>query len=81
MDDDGEQDDNIIAVPTEDPRWNNVTDLEDVNEHKKKEISEFFRTYKNLEPKKEVEIEGLGDAEEAKEAIERSQELYSEKFE
>lgn len=81
MDDDGEQDDNIIAVPVEDPRWNNVEDLDDVNEHKKKEIAEFFGTYKNLEPKKEVEIEGWGGAEEAKEAIERSQELYQEKFE
>ena len=81
MDDGGEQDDNIIAVPVEDPRWNNVEDLDDVNEHKKKEISEFFKTYKNLEPKKEVKIEGWGDAEDAKEAIERSQELYREEVE
>ena len=81
MDDGGEQDDNVIAVPTEDPRWDNVEDLEDLNEHKKKEIAEFFKTYKNLEPKKEVIIEGWGGKEEAFEAIERSQELYSEKFE
>ena len=81
MDDDGEQDDNIIAVPVEDPRWHDVTDLNDVNDHKQKEIAEFFATYKNLEPKKEVEIEGWGDAEAAKEAIERSQELYREEFE
>jgi len=60
MDDGGEQDDNVIAVPTEDPRWDNVEDLEDLNEHKKKEIAEFFKTYKNLEPKKEVIIEGWG---------------------
>ena len=81
MDDDGEQDDNIIAVPVEDPRWEDVTDLNDLNDHRKKEIAEFFATYKNLEPKKEVEIEGWGNAEEAKEAVERSRELYSEKFE
>lgn len=81
MDDGGEQDDNIIAVPTEDPRWNNVEDLSDVNEHQKKEIAEFFKTYKNLEPKKEVIIEGWGDKKEAHEAIERSQELYREEFE
>ena len=80
MDDDGEQDDNIIAVPTEDPRWDNVQDLDDVNEHKKEEIAEFFKTYKNLEPKKEVEIEGMGDKEEAHKAIEKSQELYEEEF-
>ena len=81
MDDGGEQDDNVIAVPTEDPRWDNVEDLEDLNEHKKKEIAEFFKTYKNLEPKKEVKIEGWGGKEEAFEAIEKSQELYSENFE
>ena len=81
MDDGGEQDDNIIAVPTEDPRWNNVEDLDDVNEHKKKEIAEFFKTYKNLEPKKEVEIEGWGSKAEAHEAIEKSQKLYQEEFE
>lgn len=80
MDDDGEQDDNIIAVPNEDPRWNNVQDLDDVNEHKKEEIAEFFKTYKNLEPKKEVEIEGMGDKGEARKAIEKSQELYKENF-
>jgi len=81
MDDDGEQDDNIIAVPTEDPRWDNVEDIDDVNEHYKKEIAEFFGTYKNLEPKKTVKIEGWGDASEAKEAIEKSMKLYKEEFE
>lgn len=81
MDDDGEQDDKVIAVPTEDPRWNNVEDLADVNEHKKKEIAEFFRTYKNLEPGKEVEVEGWDGKEEAKEKIVHSQELYKEEFE
>ncbi len=80
MDDDGEQDDNIIAVPTEDPRWNDVEGLEDVNEHRKEEIAEFFRTYKNLEPKKEVEIEGFGNREEALDAVRRSQKLYDEEF-
>jgi inorganic pyrophosphatase len=80
MDDDGEQDDNIIAVPNEDPRWDNVQDLDDVNEHKKEEIAEFFKTYKNLEPKKEVKIEGMGDKQEAHNAIEKSQELYKENF-
>ncbi len=81
MDDDGEQDDNIIAVPVEDPRWDDVEDIEDIQKHRREEIAEFFRTYKNLEPKKTVEIEGWGDASDAKEAVERSQELYSEKFE
>jgi inorganic pyrophosphatase len=81
MDDDGEQDDNVIAVPCEDPRWKNVEDLEDINEHKKQEIAEFFRSYKNLEPEKEVEIEGFGGKQEAHRAVEKSMDLYSENFE
>ena len=81
MDDGGEQDDNIIAVPTEDPRWDGVTSLDDLSNHKVEEISEFFKTYKNLEPKKEVRMEGTGGREEAHDAIERSMELYSDKFE
>ncbi len=81
MDDGGEQDDNVIAVPVEDPRWDDVQNLDDVDEHQKEEVAEFFKTYKNLEPKKEVEIEGWGGKEEAFEAIEKSQELYKEEFE
>lgn len=80
MDDDGEQDDNVIAVPVEDPRWDDVEDLDDINEHRRDEIAEFFATYKNLEPKKSVEIEGWGGKEDAFEAVERSMELYKEEF-
>jgi len=30
MDDDGEQDDKVIAVPTEDPRFDHIEDLSDL---------------------------------------------------
>lgn len=62
MTDAGEDDDKIIAVPVEDPRFSNIQDLADINPHTLKEIEHFFATYKNLQ-KKEVVTNGfLGKA-------------------
>ncbi|MFB6300919.1 MAG: inorganic diphosphatase [Halobacteriales archaeon] len=80
MDDDGEQDDKIIAVPTEDPRYDHIEDLGDVPEQTQAEISEFFETYKNLEAGKQTETLGWEDKAAAMDAIEHSQDLYEEKF-
>jgi inorganic pyrophosphatase len=81
MDDDGEQDDKVIAVPSEDPRFDHVETLEDVPDHHQAEIDEFFRTYKNLEAGKEVETLGWDDRQAALDAISHSQDLYTEEFE
>ena len=75
----GDSDDKVIAVPTEDPRWDNTKDLVDINEHTLKEIKHFYSTYKNLQDKK-VEVTGFEGASEAKAAFERSLKLYKEKF-
>jgi inorganic pyrophosphatase len=80
MDDDGEQDDKVIAVPSEDPRYDDVQDLEDLTEQQQAEIDEFFATYKNLEPDKEVETLGWADREAAHEAIEHALSLYQDEF-
>jgi inorganic pyrophosphatase len=80
MDDDGEQDDKVIAVPDEDPRYDHIDDLEDVPRQQLDEIEEFFETYKNLEEGKEVETQGFEDARAAKDAIEHAQDLYDEEF-
>jgi len=57
--DTGEKDDKIIGVPADDPRFNHIEGLEDIPEHQKNVIEEFFRTYKNLEPDDaEMVIEG-----------------------
>lgn len=79
MVDNGEGDDKIIAVPVEDPRWDHVQDLEDVNKHTIKEMQHFFETYKKIEDKT-VEISGFSGKEEAKKAVEKSVELYNQKF-
>jgi inorganic pyrophosphatase len=61
MSDDKGQDEKLLAVPKSDPRWKDVKSLEDVPEHKLKEIAHFFQVYKDLENKKTV-IEGWKDA-------------------
>ncbi|ERG87927.1 MAG: inorganic pyrophosphatase [halophilic archaeon J07HX5] len=80
MDDDGEQDDKVIAVPTEDPRYDHMTDLADLPEQRRDEIAEFFETYKNLEPGKETDTLGWDDRQAALEAIEHAQEQYQREF-
>lgn len=75
----GESDYKIIGVPADDKRWDDTQDLEDVNEHKMKEIVHFFETYKQLKGEI-VEINGVKNKEEALKAIKKSQELYANKF-
>src|SRR3989344_3238499 len=79
MIDSGEADDKIIAVPTDDPRWNDVKDLGDINKHTIREIEHFYSTYKKLQ-NKEVAVHGFKGASEAHLAFERGRKLYEEKF-
>lgn len=72
----GESDYKVIAVPVDDPRWKDVKDIGDVNSHTIKELQHFFETYKSIEPDKVVEIKAVLGAKEAKEAVERSIEMY-----
>jgi inorganic pyrophosphatase len=80
MDDDGEQDDKVIAVPSEDPRYDHIEGLDEIPTQLRDEIDEFFATYKNLEPDKEVQTLGWEDRSAALEAIEHAQDLYEEHF-
>lgn len=60
MIDGGDRDEKILCVPEEDPRYKDVTSLKDIAAHRLDEISEFFKTYKNLE-KKVTQILGWQD--------------------
>ena len=79
MIDGGEYDDKIITVPINDPRWEEVNDLEDINKHTIKEFKHFLETYKTIESKT-VEITGVEGKDKAMEAIKKSVELYKSKF-
>lgn len=79
MIDGGEADDKLIGVPVDDPRWSNVQDIGDVNEHTLKEIRHFFESYKDLQ-EKDVEVTGFSGKNAAIKAFQRGQNLYDEKF-
>ena len=81
MVDSGESDYKIIAVPTEDKRWEDVQDLGDLNKHTLKEIRHFFETYKLLKGKPApVEIKGIKGKDAAVAAFNESLALYKQKF-
>lgn len=77
MVDGGDSDAKIIAVPTEDPRWNTVKDLKDVNPHTVEEIIHFFETYKKIQ-KKSVTIDGVRGAEDARNVVKEAIKMYKD---
>ncbi len=79
MVDSGEGDDKVIVVPVDDPRFAEVKDLADVNQHQLKTIKHFFETYKQLQNKK-VEVTGFEGRDAALAAVKKSIELYQAKF-
>ena len=78
MVDGGDKDEKILAVPANDPRFADINDLKDVNKHTLKEISHFFRTYKQLQ-NKEVTLGEWEGKEAAEAAFARACEMYQTK--
>lgn len=62
--DSGDQDNLIIGVPVDDPRFKDVNSLDDLPKHKVDEIVDFFANYKRLQ-NKTVEIQGVFGKEDA----------------
>lgn len=79
MIDNGESDAKIIAVPVDDPRFDDVKDLADINSHTLKEINHFFTTYKTIQ-NKVVTIPSVRGAEAAREVITEGVALYKKEF-
>ncbi len=81
MVDSGESDYKVIAVPVEDKRWDDITDIGDLNKHMLKEFTHFFETYKQLKGKlSPVSINGIMGKQDALDSVVRSIGLYKEKF-
>lgn len=78
MTDDGGSDAKVIGVIGNDPRWDHLQDISDLDEYKIREIEHFFEHYKDLEPGKWVKTEGWGDAAEAVAIIEAGIEKLAE---
>jgi len=66
-------------VPVDDPRWEDVKNIEDVNKHTLKTMKHFYENYKKLQ-NKEVIINGFDGIEEANAAVKRSHDMYTEKY-
>ncbi|RCL01328.1 MAG: inorganic pyrophosphatase [Candidatus Tokpelaia sp. JSC085] len=71
MEDDGGQDEKIIAVPTKKltQRYINIHDYTDLPKITLKQIEHFFGHYKDLEPSKWVRVSGWGNEECARKLI------------
>lgn len=79
MKDTNEMDCKILCVAKNDPRYDDVKDIGDVEKHHLKEIAHFFETYKQLEGKK-VEILGWRNAAAARTEVLKSVKLYQKTF-
>jgi len=78
MIDGGDCDDKVIGVPTDDPRWNEVQDINDVYKHNKEIIKHFFETYKKLQSDEDVEVTKFEGRDEAIRAVEKGMALYQQ---
>lgn len=79
MVDDGEQDEKVIGVPTDkiDPTYAAIRDLDDLPLIERQRIEAFFRVYKDLpEGRNPVQLDGWGNAAEAKALIRASMQRF-----
>lgn len=79
MIDNGHKDEKIIAIPFDDPNYNQFKSLEDLPVHLFEEMRHFFSVYKSLE-NKETAVNEVMDKEAAKKIIQESINNYIEKF-
>jgi inorganic pyrophosphatase len=73
MRDDKGVDDKVVCVPCNDPNWNHMSELEDVPQPLRDEISHFFSIYKQPEGK-HVKVDGWYPREHALRAIDEARE-------
>lgn len=80
MEDEEGIDTKILAVPIEkiDPRFKEIQDIDDLPEHLRKEIKEFFESYKKLEPGKWVKLKEFKGKDEAEKIIEMAKKSYGD---
>ncbi len=78
MEDDGGQDEKILAVPVArvHPYYNDVKSYKDLPEILVQQIQHFFEHYKDLEKGKWVKVVGWKDADDAARLIEEAMERY-----
>jgi inorganic pyrophosphatase len=75
MSDDKGQDEKILGVAHDDPRWRELKELEDVPKHLLDEIAHFFAIYKDLEQKL-VDVRGWVGRAQALDNIQECRDRY-----
>lgn len=78
MKDQGDTDDKIIAVHTDDPEYNHFQSMADLPPHRLLEIKRFFEDYKKLE-NKEVTVDSFLSQEEAWKVLQNAVNYYKKK--
>lgn len=77
--DGGKLDEKIIAVPFDDPTYNEYNELSELPKHVADEMGHFFTVYKSLENKDTV-VNDTMDSAAAKDIINKCRENYIEKY-
>ena len=77
MTDQGKGDEKILCVGAGNPRYDDVSNYQQIYPHILKEITHFFATYKDLEGKR-VEVHGWKDADIARELVTKAQKAYTD---
>lgn len=75
--DSGDEDNCILAVPVNDPRFKDTLDLTDIPQHQREEIADFFANYKRLQ-NKVCQVEGFFPANIAKEEVSKHLNNYTQ---
>ncbi|MGM0982483.1 MAG: inorganic diphosphatase [Pseudomonadota bacterium] len=80
MIDDGEADDKIIAVPADDvdPTYADIDGMDDLPSMEVERLNAFFRVYKDLPDGGDIELNGFGDASEARKILAQALEAYQQ---
>ncbi len=75
--DNGEKDEKVIAVMDHDPRFSHIHEIGDIQVHTLREIKHFFKTYKDLQQNKVVEVFEFHDKIDALELIKDCQDRFN----
>ncbi|MBE5737806.1 MAG: inorganic diphosphatase [Clostridiales bacterium] len=75
MDDSGDVDEKIIAIPDTDPNYNTYKSINDLPKHVFDEMKHFFSVYKQLE-NKQTTVDLVSDKDEALKIISQSMDSY-----
>ena len=75
MVDNDQADQKIVAVPTRNPRYDEIHTMDQIFPHVRREIEHFFSIYKELEGKK-TQMNGWGNPAEARDVIVKSRKSF-----